>query len=129
MPSSNPRDMIGYGPRPPDPHWPGGAKLALQIVLNYEEGSEKCVLDGDAGAETFLSEMINAPDVPGARHMSMESLYEYGARAGVWRLLELFRKHQIPVTLFAVALALDRNRAVAEAALKDGHEICSHGYR
>ncbi len=129
MPSSYPRDMIGYGQTPPHPNWPGGARLALQVVLNYEEGAENCVLHGDPGAETFLSEMINAPPVPGARHMSMESLYEYGSRAGVWRLLGLFRKHEIPVTLFAVAMALNRNRAVAEAALKDGHELCSHGLR
>jgi len=98
-------------------------------VMNYEEGGENCILHGDAGAETFLSEIINAAPVPGARHMSMEQIYEYGSRAGVWRLLKLFEKQQVPVTVFAVAMALERNPKVAKAIMEAGHEICSHGYR
>jgi putative urate catabolism protein len=124
-----PRDLIGYGANSPHPHWPGGARIAVQLVLNYEEGGENSVLHGDAGAETFLSEIINAAPVPGARHMSMESIYEYGSRAGVWRLLRLFKKYQVPVTVFAVAAALERYPAIVEPMLADGHEICSHGYR
>ncbi len=129
MSAQYPRDLIGYGATPPHPHWPGGARIAVQIVLNYEEGGENSVLHGDEGAETFLSEIVNAAPVPGARHMSMESLYEYGSRAGVWRLLRLFRKYDLPVTIFAVAAALERYPAMADAFLKDDHEICSHGYR
>ncbi|MEJ0026290.1 MAG: allantoinase PuuE [Rhizomicrobium sp.] len=129
MSAQYPRDLIGYGATPPHPRWPGGARIAVQVVLNYEEGGENSVLHGDEGAETFLSEIINAAPVPGARHMSMESIYEYGSRAGVWRLLRLFRRYDLPVTIFAVAAALERYPAMAEAFLKDGHEICSHGYR
>ena len=129
MSAQYPRDLIGYGATPPHPRWPGGALIAVQVVLNYEEGGENSVLHGDEGAETFLSEIINAAPVPGARHMSMESIYEYGSRAGVWRLLRLFRKYDLPVTIFAVGAALERYPAMAEAFLKDGHEICSHGYR
>jgi len=128
-PDQYPRNLIGYGANPPDPQWPGGARLALQFVLNYEEGGENSVLHGDAGAETFLSEIINAAPVDGARHMSMESIYEYGSRVGVWRILKLFREAGIPLTIFAVAMALERYPAIVEALLKDGHEICSHGYR
>ncbi len=124
-----PRDMAGYGPTPPHAHWPDGARIAIQIVLNYEEGAENAILHGDAGAETFLSEIVGAAPVPGARHMSMESLYEYGSRAGVWRLLSLFARYEVPVTVFAVAMALKRNKDVCEAILKDGHEIASHGLR
>ena len=129
MSAQYPRDLIGYGATPPHPRWPGGARIAVQVVLNYEEGGENSVLHGDESAETFLSEIINAAPVPGARHMSMESIYEYGSRAGVWRLLRLFRKYNLPVTIFAVAAALERYPAMADAFLKDGHEICSHGYR
>jgi putative urate catabolism protein len=124
-----PRDLIGYGANPPHARWPGGARIAVQFVLNFEEGGENSVLHGDEGAETFLSEIINAAPVPGARHMSMESIYEYGSRAGVWRVLRLFRDRQVPLTVFAVAAALERYPAMAEVFLKDGHEICSHGYR
>jgi putative urate catabolism protein len=124
-----PRDMIGYGPNPPDARWPGNARIAVQFVLNYEEGSENCVLHGDLASETFLSEIIGAQPFMGARHMSMESFYEYGARVGVWRILDLFRSRGMPITLFAVAMALERNPAVAETALRDGHEIASHGLR
>ena len=124
-----PRDLIGYGPNPPKASWPGGARIAVQFVLNYEEGGENCVLHGDPASETFLSEIINAKPFEGARHMSMESLYEYGSRVGVWRIFKLFQKKNMPLTLFGVAMALERNPAVAEAAMAAGYEICSHGYR
>lgn len=124
-----PRDLAGYGASPPQARWPGGARLALQFVVNYEEGGENAVLHGDPASEAFLSEIIGADARPGVRHMSMESIYEYGSRAGVWRLLRLFSDHRIPVTFFAVAMALERNPAVAEAALAAGHEMCSHGWR
>jgi putative urate catabolism protein len=124
-----PRDMIGYGARPPDPKWPGGARLALQIVLNYEEGAESCVLHGDAASETFLSEIIGAEAFAGVRHKSMESLYEYGSRTGVWRLLRLFESRRLPVTVFAVGMALARNPEVAAAMVAAGHEVASHGWR
>jgi putative urate catabolism protein len=124
-----PRDLTGYGANPPKADWPGGARIAVQFVLNYEEGAENCVLHGDAGSETFLSEIIGAQPFPGARHMSMESIYEYGSRAGVWRLLDLFRSRGAPLTIFAVAMAAERNPAAIERALADGHEIASHGLR
>ena len=123
-----PRDLAGYGARPPHPRWPGGARIALQFVLNYEEGAENSVLHGDAASETFLSEIVGAQAFP-ARHLSMESLYEYGARAGVWRVLRLFADRQLPLTLFGVAMALERNPAVVDACLAAGHEIASHGWR
>ncbi len=126
---SYPRDLIGYGAKPPTAKWPGDARIALQFVINYEEGAENCILHGDEGSEAFLSEMIGAPSWPGQRHPSMESLYEYGSRVGVWRLFDLFKRYEIPLTVFGVAMALERNPAVAEAALKAGYEICSHGYR
>lgn len=125
----DPRNYKGYGENPPDPKWPGGAKLALQVVLNYEEGGENCVLNGDNGSETFLSEIIGAVKFDNARHMSMESIYEYGSRAGVWRLLRLFRKYDVPVTVFAVAMALEKYPEIAKIFTREGHEICSHGYR
>jgi len=127
--SSYPRDMIGYGEVPPSANWPGGARVAVQFVLNYEEGGENCILHGDAASETFLSEIIGAQAFAGARHMSMESIYEYGSRAGVWRLLDLFKSRGVPLTVFAVAMAAERNPAVIQRALKDGHEIASHGLR
>ncbi|MDE2336366.1 MAG: allantoinase, partial [Alphaproteobacteria bacterium] len=104
----DPRNYVGYGENPPDPKWPNGARIAVQFVMNYEEGGENTVLNGDDGSEVFLSEIINAAKVEGARHICMENLYEYGSRAGVWRLLRLFRKHKIPVTIYAVALALEK---------------------
>lgn len=127
--SSYPRDMVGYGPTPPEACWPGGARVAVQFVLNYEEGAENSVLHGDPASETFLSEIVGALPYAGARHMSMESLYEYGSRVGVWRILDAFRERGAPLTVFAVTMALERNRRVAEVALRDGHEICSHGLR
>lgn len=127
--SSYPRDLIGYGKNPPDAKWPGGARVALQFVLNYEEGAENCVLHGDDGSEAFLSEIVGAQSWSGQRHPSMESIYEYGSRVGVWRILNLFRRYDIPLTVFGVAMALERNPAVADAVLEAGDEICSHGYR
>ncbi len=124
-----PRDMIGYGANPPDPKWPGGAKIAVQFVLNYEEGGENNILHGDEGSEAFLSEIVGAEMLPDVRHISMESIYEYGSRAGVWRILRLFKKYDIPLTIFAVAMALERHPEVAKAFTEAGHEICSHGYR
>ena len=123
-----PRDLTGYGAEPPHADWPGGARIAVQLVLNYEEGAERNVLEGDAHAETFLTDLINPPPVP-ARHMSVEQVYEYGARAGVWRLLRLFQRYGVPVTVFGVAQAMKRNPAVVEAMLAAGHEIASHGWR
>ncbi|WP_232363797.1 allantoinase PuuE [Desulfogranum japonicum] len=127
--STYPRDLTGYGAKPPQAQWPCGSRLAIQFVLNYEEGGENCVLHGDPASETFLSEMIGAAAFHGRRHMSMESLYEYGSRVGIWRLLKLFAKKEIPLTIFGVAMALERNPAVVDACLDAGHEICSHGYR
>jgi putative urate catabolism protein len=124
-----PRDLKGYGATPPQADWPGGARVAVQFVLNYEEGGENCVLHGDPASETFLSEIIGAQPFAGARHMSMESIYEYGSRAGAWRVLDLFKSRGVPLTMFAVAMAADRNPAVIERALADGHEIANHGLR
>ena len=121
--------MIGYGAQPPQARWPGGARLALQVVLNYEEGAENSVLHGDAASETFLSEIIGAEAFAGVRHKSMESLYEYGSRAGFWRLLRIFRERDIKVTVFGVAMALQRHPQAAQAMLADGHEIACHGWR
>tara|TARA_B100000029_G_scaffold462063_1_gene494243 strand:+ start:835 stop:1743 length:909 start_codon:yes stop_codon:yes gene_type:complete len=124
-----PRDLIGYAKELPKVKWPNNAKIAIQFVLNYEEGGENNILHGDKSSETFLSEIIGAVPYVGARHMSMESLYEYGSRSGVWRILKLFKDFNIPITIFAVAMALKRNPLVCEEFLKDGHEICSHGLR
>jgi putative urate catabolism protein len=123
-----PRDMIGYGAQPPHADWPGNARIALQFVLNYEEGGENNVLHGDAGSEQFLSEIIGAQSYP-ARHMSMESIYEYGSRAGVWRLLREFENRGLPLTVFAVAMALQRNPALAAELVRLDHEIACHGLR
>lgn len=123
-----PRDMIGYGPHPPDPAWPGGARIAVQFVLNYEEGGENSVLHGDAASETFLSDVIGAQAFPD-RHLSVESLYEYGSRAGLWRLLRLFDRHEVPLTVFGVAMALARNPAAVAAFRARGDEIACHGLR
>ena len=123
-----PRDLIGYGATPPDPRWPGGARVAVQFVVNYEEGAENSVLNGDAGSEAFLSEMVGAGSHPD-RAMAMESLYEYGARAGFWRLHRLFTARGVPVTAFAVAKAMEANPAVVAAMQDSGWEIASHGLR
>jgi putative urate catabolism protein len=124
-----PRNLLGYGRTPPHAAWPGGARIAVQLVLNYEEGAEANILDGDPASEIFLSDIANAQPVAGARHMSMEQIYEYGSRAAVWRLLRLFDRYDVPVTVFGVALAMQRNPKVVEAFLEAGHEIASHGWR
>ena len=129
MDTPYPRDMAGYGAQPPQANWPGGARIAVQFVINYEEGGENAILHGDKASEAFLSEIIGADAREGVRHMSMESIYEYGSRAGVWRLMRLFGDTGIPVTFFAIAMAMERNPAVVEAALNAGHEMCSHGWR
>jgi putative urate catabolism protein len=123
-----PRDLAGYGRTPPDPKWPGAARVALQFVLNYEEGGENSVLHGDAGSEQFLSELANPASYPD-RHLSMESIYEYGSRAGVWRILREFEKRQLPLTVFGVGMALQRHPDVARAFVDLGHEVASHGWR
>ncbi len=129
MDNSYSRDLVGYGQNPPHPHWPNNARLALQFVLNYEEGGENCILHGDKASEAFLSEIIGADARHGVRHISMESIYEYGSRAGVWRLLRIFEEYQVPLTIFAVGMAVERNPSVIRAMVESGHEICSHGYR
>jgi putative urate catabolism protein len=123
-----PRDLIGYGRNPPHPQWPGGARVALQFVLNYEEGGENSVLHGDAGSEQFLSEMFNPPAFP-ARHLSMEGIYEYGSRVGVWRLLREFERRGLPLTVFGVGMALERHPELTAAFKQLGHEIACHGWR
>ena len=123
-----PRDLAGYGRTPPDPRWPGGARIAVQFVLNYEEGGENAVLHGDAGSEQFLSEMATPPAFAD-RHLSMEGIYEYGSRAGVWRILREFEKRALPLTVFGVGMALQRNPEVTRAFVEAGHEIACHGWR
>ena len=124
-----PRDLVGYGANPPQVTWPGGARIAVQFVINYEEGAENCVLHGDDASEAFLSEIVGAASYSGQRHMNMESLYEYGARAGFWRLHRLFSGRKMPLTVFGVAMALQRNPAVVDAMREAQWEIASHGYR
>ncbi|MFD2191409.1 allantoinase PuuE [Pistricoccus aurantiacus] len=126
--NSYPRDLIGYGKNPPQANWPDKAKIAVQFVLNYEEGGENCVLHGDTHSEKFLSEIVGADAYP-ARHLSMESIYEYGSRAGVWRILKEFERRNLPLTVFGVAMALERHPEVAQAFKDLGHEIACHGYR
>jgi len=124
-----PRDMAGYGRTPPDARWPGGAKIAVQVVINYEEGGENNVLHGDAASEAFLSEIVGAAAWPGQRHMNMESIYEYGSRAGFWRLWRLFTGRGLPVTVYGVATALARNPEAVAAMNEAGWEIASHGLK
>ena len=126
--TTSPRDLIGYGRRPPHAAWPGRARIAVQFVLNYEEGAEANVMDGDAGSERFLSEIVGAESFP-ARHMTMESIYEYGSRVGVWRILREFERRNLPLTVLGVAVALQRNPDVVDALLERDHEIASHGLR
>ena len=123
-----PRDLRGYGRTPPHAQWPGKARIAVQFVLNYEEGGENCVLHGDAGSEQFLSEMFNPASYP-ERHLSMESIYEYGSRAGVWRILREFERRGWPLTVFAVGMAMQRHPELAAACVELGHEIACHGWR
>lgn len=128
MSAPYPRDLVGYGPNPPDPRWPGGARIAVQFVLNLEEGAERCTLHGDASSEQFLSEIIGAASYPD-RHMSMESVYEFGARVGSWRILREFERRRLPLTVFGVAMAMQRTPELTRACLELGHEIASHGWR
>ncbi len=124
-----PRDMIGYGANPPAANWPDGAKVALNFVVNYEEGGENCILHGDAASEAFLSEIVGAAPWPGQRHMNMESIYEYGSRSGFWRLHRMFTSRNMPVTVFGVATALERNPEAVRAMLAADWEIASHGLK
>ena len=124
-----PRDFTGYGEHPPVVQWPNKARVAVQFVINYEEGGENCILHGDPASEAFLSEVVGAQPLLGQRHMNIESMYEYGGRAGFWRLYRLFTERNMPVTVFGVAMALERNPAVVEAMLKADWEIASHGLR
>ncbi len=123
-----PRDLIGYGRNPPHAAWPGEARIAVQFVLNYEEGGENCVLHGDKASEQFLSEIIGAPAFE-ARHLSMESIYEYGSRVGVWRILREFERRNLPLTIFGVSMALERHPEATAAFVELGHEIACHGWR
>jgi allantoinase len=127
-PAPYPRDLVGHGATPPHPQWPGNARVAVQFVLNYEEGGESSVLHGDIGSEQFLSEMFNPPSFP-ARHLSMESIYEYGSRVGVWRILREFERRGLPLTVFGVAMALQRHREATQAFVELKHEIACHGWR
>ena len=124
-----PRDLIGYANKPPIAHWPGQARIAVQFVINYEEGGENCILHGDTASEAFLSEIVGAQPIQGARHMNMESIYEYGSRVGFWRLHSLFTQRKLPVTVFGVAMALQRNPDAVAAMQSADWEIASHGYR
>lgn len=128
MPPAYLRDLAGYGRKPPHAAWPRKAKIALQFVLNYEEGGESSVLHGDPASEQFLSEIIGAQAYP-ARHLSMESIYEYGSRVGVWRILREFERRKLPLTVFGVSMALERNPEASAAFLELGHEIACHGWR
>ena len=123
------RNMTGYGSGSIHPQWPNKSRVALQFVLNYEEGGENCILHGDQSSEAFLSEIVGAKPYDGVRHMSMESLYEYGSRVGVWRILRLFREFEIPITVFAVALAIARNQELADYLVDESYDICAHGLR
>ena len=129
MSNSYPRDLIGYGRTPPHPHWQNQARVAVQFVINYEEGGENCILHGDPASEAFLSETVNAVPLLGVRNMNMESIYEYGSRAGFWRLHRMFTDRSIPVTIYGVAMALQRNPEAVAAMLEADWEIASHGYR
>ena len=123
------RNLIGYGPNPPDPQWPGEARIAVSFVLNYEEGGENTILNGDAGSEVFLTETPGGTPIVGGRDLSTESMYEYGSRAGFWRVHRVFQKHGVPLTVYAVAQALERNPAAARAMIDAGWEVASHGWR
>ena len=124
-----PRNMTGYGQNSIYPNWPNKARVAVQFVLNYEEGGENSILHGDKASEAFLSEIVGAKPYEGVRHMSMESIYEYGSRVGVWRILRLFEEFDVPITIFAVALAIARNRELADYLVDKNYDICAHGFR
>lgn len=123
------RDLAGYRGKPPQPNWPNNARVAVQFVLNIEEGSESCTLNGDAQSESYLHELPGRPARSGERDLSVESMYEYGSRAGAWRILELFKTRNLPLTAFATGQALELNPAIAEALVSAGHEVAGHGYR
>jgi putative urate catabolism protein len=123
------RELVGYGEHPPDPRWPDGARLALSFVLNYEEGGERTPLEGDPEAEAFLHEVVGAPATVGRRNLNVESMFEFGSRAGFWRVHRIFRKHGLPVTVYGVGQALERNPAAARAMVEAGWEVASHGWR
>lgn len=127
--ASYPRDLIGYGRKPPDPKWPGGARVAVQFVVNYEEGGENCILHGDAASEAFLSDVLGAQPWTGQRHMNVESMYEYGSRAGFWRLWRMFGERALPVTVYGIATALARNPDAVAAMKELDWEIASHGLK
>jgi putative urate catabolism protein len=127
--SSYPRDMVGYGRNPPNAAWPNGARVAVQFVINYEEGGENNILHGDAASEAFLSEIIGAAPFVGQRHMNMESIYEYGSRAGFWRLHRMFTERKMPVTVYAVGMAMERHPEAVGAMVEAGWEIATHGWR
>ena len=129
MNQTYPRDMIGYGRNPPDPQWPGGAQVAVQFVVNYEEGGENNILHGDAASEAFLSEIVGAQPWLGMRHANMESIYEYGSRAGFWRLWRMFTSRQVAVTVYGVATAMQRNPEAVAAMKEADWEIASHGLK
>ena len=129
MSASTPRDFVGYGRARPDPRWPGGARVALNVVVNYEEGSEYNILDGDGRTELGLAESPGGRVPSGQRDLAFETMYEYGSRVGVWRLFKLFRDRGLPLTVFGCALALERNPDVAAAIREAGYDVCSHGYR
>ena len=128
MKKKYPRNMLGYGSSPPKVKWPNNSKIAVQFVLNYEEGGENCVLHGDKYSETFLSEIIGAKPIKG-RNLNIESLYEYGSRVGFWRVHNLFKKYKIPLTIFGVGMALERNLEICKEIKKSNYEIASHGWR
>jgi len=124
-----PRDLVGYGARAPDPKWPGRARLAVQIVVNYEEGGERSILHGDTESEAFLQEVVGAQPLPGVRNLQVESIYEYGSRVGFWRLMRMFAERGIKISVFAVGMALERHPEAAAAIVEAGHEVVSHGWR
>ena len=124
-----PRDLIGYGSQPPHPRWPGDARVALSLVVNYEEGGENCVLHGDPGSEVFLHEVVGLTPLKGQRNLTVESVYEYGSRAGFWRLMRMFAARGIKITVWAVGMALERHPEAARALIDAGHEVASHGWR
>ena len=126
---TEPRNFTGYGGRPPDPGWPGGARLALSFVLNYEEGAENSVLEGDAGSEAYLQEVVGLPSFPGQRVLTVESMYEYGSRAGFWRVRDLFAERDMPLTVYAAGRALEVNPEAGRAMAEAGWEVASHGWR
>jgi putative urate catabolism protein len=123
------RELVGYGEHPPDPRWPGGARLALSFILNYEEGGERTPLEGDAEAEAFLHEVVGAPATVGRRNLNVESMFDFGSRAGFWRVHRIFRKYGLPLTVYGVGQALERNPAAARAMVEAGWEVASHGWR